>query len=177
MSIWRHTQSMSLTQRRRREHSRSRPILLAFQCRPVRLFCHSAPSPEPTYGLAAGQEARRGQAVKALALMGINPPAPSTEGRGTKIQGRPHEPSLGDTARKTPRSTTLRGKEPSRWSMPVPGDARPETVSPAWRVEPWRAAGSSEWELQTRSLDDRGCPGTEMAARFGKEPRYAEIGR
>ena len=30
------------------------------------------------------QEARRGQAVKALALMGINPPAPSTEGRGHK---------------------------------------------------------------------------------------------
>ena len=33
---------------------------------------------------AAWQEARRGQAVKALALMGISPPSPSTEGRGCK---------------------------------------------------------------------------------------------
>jgi hypothetical protein len=33
---------------------------------------------------AAWQEARRGQAVKALALMGINPPVPSTQGRGLK---------------------------------------------------------------------------------------------
>lgn len=33
---------------------------------------------------AAWQEARRGQAVKTLALIGINPPAPSTQGRGHK---------------------------------------------------------------------------------------------
>jgi hypothetical protein len=33
---------------------------------------------------AAWQQARRGQAVKALALMGINPPVPSTPGRGHK---------------------------------------------------------------------------------------------
>jgi hypothetical protein len=46
--------------------------------------------------LAAWQEARRGQAVKAFALMGINPPAPSTEGRGTKIQ---EEPRYAETGR------------------------------------------------------------------------------
>jgi len=33
---------------------------------------------------ATWQAARRGQAMKALALMGINPPVPSTEGRGPK---------------------------------------------------------------------------------------------
>ena len=55
--------------------------------------------------------------------------------------------------------------------MPVPGDTRPETLSPAWRTKPRRAAGAAEWKFQGRPVDRRGDRGTSLAALAGSSKR------
>jgi hypothetical protein len=75
--------------------------------------------------------------------------------------------SLGDTARKPPYRTTVWGEKSSGDSMPMPSDARLETLSPAWRTEPWRSARAAEREFQGRPVDGRGGRGAPLASLAG----------
>src|SRR5438552_660920 len=63
------------------------------------------------------------------------------------------------SARQTPKpeaGTTVWRADPWWHALPAAGDARPQTVPPAWRAEPRRATRAKERQLQKRRLDGRG---------------------